>query len=275
MAMKHIISIIITVLCSLNLFAQTDSTFYIQGSVGRLAARLQMPQSDTNKKLPIVILCHGFMGNMDNELFDDISADLVAKGIGVVRFDFNGHGKSDGEFQNMTVPNEIEDAKEVIRWVRNQDFTKNISLLGHSQGGVVAAMTAGELGNKNIKSLVLMAPAAVLRDDALRGNTMGAIYDPWNVPEYITMPNGLRLGHDYIVIARELPIYEMASRYTGPTFIIHGKADRIVPYTYGERFKHDMKNATIRLIDGENHGFTVDTAKNAGIAADWLYKELH
>lgn len=257
-----------------GLSAQTDSTFYIQESVGRLATHLQLPQTGGNKKLPVVILCHGFMGNMDNELFNDISADLVAKGIGVVRFDFNGHGKSDGEFQHMTVLNEIEDVKEVIRWIRNQDFTKNISLLGHSQGGVVAAMTAGELGDKEIKSLVLMAPAAVLRDDALRGNTMGAMYDPWNIPEYITMPNGLKLGRDYIAAARELPIYEIASRYTGPTFIIHGKADRIVPYTYGERFRHDLENASIRLIDGEDHSFTGNTAQAASLASDWLYSEI-
>ena len=258
----------------LGLHAATDSTFYIRGSVGQLATHLQLPSGQSGKKVPIVILCHGFTGNMDNGLFNDIASDLLAKGIGVVRFDFNGHGKSEGEFQNMTVPNEIEDAKAVIGWVGRQKFTANISLLGHSQGGVVAAMTAGELGKKEIKSLVLMAPAAVLRDDALRGNTMGSIYDPWNVPEYVRMPNGLRLGHDYIVAARELPIYETASRYTGPTYIIHGKADRIVPYTYGERFRHDMKHASICLINGEDHGFSMDTPRAARIVSDWLYSRL-
>ena len=88
------------------------------------------------------------------------------------------------------------------------------------------------------------------------------------------MPNGLKLGHDYIVTARELPIYETASRYTGPVFIIHGKADNIVPYTYGERFGHDLKNASIRLMPGEDHSFTHYTAEAAEIAADWLEKEL-
>lgn len=273
--MKHlIITLFLVAVCSHGMSAQVDSTFYVQGSVGRLSARLQMPETANGKKCPIVILCHGFMGNKDSRLFDEISKDLVGKGIGVVRFDFNGHGKSDGEFRYMTVPNEIADTKAIIDWTKRQPFTKNISLLGHSQGGVVASMTAGELGKKEIKSLVLMAPAAVLRDDALRGNTMGAKYDPWNAPEYVTMPNGLKLGHDYIVTARELPIYETASRYTGPVFIIHGKADNIVPYTYGERFGHDLKNASIRLMPGEDHSFTHYTAEAAEIAADWLEKEL-
>jgi pimeloyl-ACP methyl ester carboxylesterase len=34
-------------------------------------------------------------------------------GIASVKFDFNGHGESEGEFSGMTVPNEIEDAKYI------------------------------------------------------------------------------------------------------------------------------------------------------------------
>ena len=74
----------------------------------------------------------------------------------------------------MTVLNEIEDLKDVISWAQAQPWVENISLLGHSQGGVVVSMTTGELGDSIIKNVVLMAPAAVLRDDAIRGNTQGA-----------------------------------------------------------------------------------------------------
>lgn len=275
MKIKHLLPALLTVLLFAgSAAAQTDSTFHIRGALGNLAARLQLPTLAKAEKCPLVILCHGFSGNMGGKLFDDITADLNKEGIGVLRFDFNGHGKSEGRFQDMTVPNEIDDAKAVIKWASKLPTTASISLLGHSQGGVVAAMTAGELGAKVIKSLVLMAPAAVLRDDALRGNTMGAVYDPWNVPEFVTLPFGLKLGHDYIVSARTLPIYETAEKYTGPTLIIHGTADRVVPYTYGERFHHDLPDATLRLMDGEDHGFSKNTPEAALIASDWLAKEL-
>ena len=49
--MKHIILIITTVLCCLGLSAQTDSVFYIQGSVGRLATHLQLPQIRDSPKI--------------------------------------------------------------------------------------------------------------------------------------------------------------------------------------------------------------------------------
>lgn len=176
----------------------------------------------------------------------------------------------------MTVLNEIEDLKDVIKWAQQQSWVENISLLGHSQGGVVVSMTAGELGDKVIKNIVLMAPAAVLRDDALRGSTMGAQYDPWNMTaEYIQLPfGGLKLGRQYIETAVNLPIYETAFNYDGPVLVIHGTHDRVVPYTYGERYNQGYRHSAMKLIPGEDHGFSVNTAEAALYASDWLTKQL-
>lgn len=254
--------------------AQTDSTFYIQGAVGRLASRLQLPAMGAGGHCPLVILCHGFAGNMGGPLFDGIARELLAGGIGVLRFDFNAHGRSDGEFRHMTVPNEIEDARAVVAWAEAFPQAGDIALLGHSQGGVVAAMTAGQLGKKKIKAVVLMAPAAVLRDDALRGNTMGASYDPWHAPEFVKLPSGHELGREFIQTALALPIYETAAKYEGPVLVIHGQADRIVPYTYGERFHEVMPESSIEVIPGEDHGFFANLPHAASMASAWLVKEL-
>lgn len=258
-------------------YAQGVETFSVKGAEGMLHAELQKPETAKDKKVPLVIICHGFSGNCDAKLLTDIADDLLKDGIASIRFDFNGHGKSEGEFQNMTVPNEIQDLKNVIAWAQNQPWVENISLLGHSQGGVVVSMTAGELGDKIIKSLVLMAPAAVLRDDALRGNTMGAMYDPWNMKEdYVQLPfGGMKLGRKYIESARSLPIYETALKYAGPVLVMHGTYDRVVPYTYGERYDQGYKNSTLLLIQGEDHGFSQTSTESALYAADWLAKQLN
>lgn len=251
-----------------------DKELMLNGSKGKLAARLQLPEFPESGKVPMVILCHGFMDNMNYSLFNDIAANLLEENIGVLRFDFNGHGKSEGSFTEMTVLNEIEDVKKVAAWLMQQPYTAGISLLGHSQGGVVVAMTAGQMGYPAIRSLVLMAPAAVLRDDVLRGNTMGAMYDPWNVPESMELFNGLKLGRHYIETARDLPIYEVASQYTGPALILHGRKDTIVPYTYGERFAHDLSTAHIKLIEDEDHSFIRHAAETAAQVSQWLVSLL-
>ena len=275
--MSRIIIFLLALLSVAATAAGAETDFTIQGPHGKLAARLQMPEnSDKGDKLPLVILCHGFAGNSGGELFDDLTADLTADGIAVLRFDFNGHGRSEGEFQNMTVPNEIQDLRSVIAWARARKWVKNISLLGHSQGGVVAGMTAGELGRDSIQCLVLMAPAAVLRDDALRGNTMGAMYDPWNMKEdYVALWGGnLKLGRAYIESAISLPIYETSLRYTGPVLIVHGTHDRVVPYTYGDRYDRGYADSRLILLDGDDHGFTLNTLATARAVASWLKKEL-
>lgn len=131
-------------------------------------------------------------------------------------------------------------------------------------------MTAGRLGSRVVQRLVMMAPAAVLRDDALRGNTMGAMYDPWHAPEYVQLPSGVRLGRAYIQTAISLPVYETAARYDGPALVIHGMDDRVVPYTYGERFQREMTFCTLNLIPGENHGFGANLSYAVSLAVDWL-----
>lgn len=273
-SLRKTTAILLLTLCCIAVSAQTDSTFYIKGSMGRLAARLQLPALKAGERCPVVVICHGFTGQMNEYLLSCIADNLVKAGIGAFRFDFNGHGQSEGDFVNMTVPNEIEDALAAVAFVRNLPHTGSIALVGHSQGGVVAAMTAGRLSGRFIQALVLMAPAAVLRDDALRGYTMGVMYDPWHAPEYITMPSGHKLGRDFIQSALELPIYETAAQYDGPTFIIHGQADRVVPYTYGVRFRQVMPQSEFQLIPGDDHVFSANVPFAASLASQWLARHL-
>ncbi len=243
----------------------------IDGDHGKLSAIMQTP--DTQKNYPLVIICHGFTGNKDSLLLTSLADELEAAGIASIRFDFNGHGKSEGNFQDMTVLNEIADAKKVYDYVSKIHAVKSISIAGHSQGGVVASMVAGELGAKKIKAVVLMAPAAVLRDDAIRGNLFGVHFDSSNPPEYVEIFDGHKVGRNYILTAQALPIYETAEKFTGATLVIHGTGDIIVPYTYGLSYKKIYQRGEIRLLTGVDHNFTGEESNVAKIAANFILTE--
>ncbi len=242
----------------------------IDGAVGKLSAVIQKPELEAGKKCPMVMLLHGFTGNKNNRPLTDTADLLESKGIASIRFDFNGHGESEGEFVNMTVLNEIEDAKRVYDYVKGLDYVEGISVGGHSQGGVVTSMLAGELGAEKVKSIVLFAPAAVLRDDAIRGSVMGTNYDAGNIPESVKINGRYDLGREYMTTAQTLPIYETAERYTGPACIIHGTGDRIVPYTYGERYDKIYVNSELHLLAGVDHGFTGAEEEAAKTAVEFL-----
>lgn len=103
----------------------------IPGANGLLAATLEKPALKSGEKCPIVIICHGFGGNRDRGTTCTIGHQLPTENIASIRFDFNGHGESEGRFEDMTVPNEIEDAKCVYQYVSTLPFidTERIAIL--------------------------------------------------------------------------------------------------------------------------------------------------
>lgn len=280
--MKQLFILMCMLVCFSGVQAQTmassrhavEERVTIDGSKGKLQAILQKPVLKPGEQCPMVIFCHGFGGSKDGPLFELITDTLQAHGIASIRFDFNGHGESEGDFQEMTVPNEIEDAKHVYAYVRDLRYINGIAIVGHSQGGVVASMTAGQLGTDALRAVVLMAPAAVLRDDAIRGSTMGKMYDPLDPPEYVELWGGKKLGREYIKTAFWLPIYETAVAYQGPALIIHGTADRVVPFTYGERYHQLWPRSEYVLLERYDHGFMQDIHHATDIVSKYLMKVL-
>ena len=97
----------------------------LQGAVGKLSVLVQKPELRDGEKCPVVLLMHGFSGNKQEKqgLLKEIADKLEQNGVASIRFDFNGHGESEGLFQNMTVLNEIEDAKKVIEYAQAQAYT--------------------------------------------------------------------------------------------------------------------------------------------------------
>ena len=266
---RFILALIVVVMLSAASFGETIP-LKIDGALGKLSAIIQKPALESGKKCPMVMILHGFTGSKGEKLLKTFADALESEGIASIRFDFNGHGESEGDFVNMTVLNEIEDAKKVYEYVKALDYVESISVAGHSQGGVVTSMLAGELGSENVKAVVLFAPAAVLRDDSIRGNVMGVAYDAGNPPESVKIFGRYDLGRGYMVSSQTLPIYETAEKYTGPACMLHGTADRIVPYTYSERYHKNYYDSEIHLLDGVDHGFTGHEEEAAKIAVIFL-----
>lgn len=205
---------------------------------------------------PVVILCHGFMAN---EKTCHTYAKLLAEmGHTAVTFDFCGGGlgtKSDGKSENMTLLTEKKDLLAVIRYIKEQPYADpaRISLLGCSQGGFVAALTAKELGN-DIESLILFYPAFCIPDDARRGKMMFFKFDPENIPEILgSFP--IKLSGEYAKCVIDMDPYEEISGYCGRTLYIHGTADDLVNISYARRGKEVYPDCRYEEIQGGGHGF--------------------
>ncbi len=205
---------------------------------------------------PLVLMLHGFGGCMDTRpggWFQEISDLLTEAGFATLRFDFNGHGESEGSFRSMTPYNEIEDAAAFLQYARSLPDVTDIFLLGHSQGGVVAGMLAGYYPDA-VSKLVMLVPAASLKTDAIAGTCMGVTYDPQHTPEHVLLPGDRDVGGLYFRMARTLPIYEVTSQFTGPALAVAGGKDGVVFADNIRRYGETMPNCRVAEMSTLDHG---------------------
>lgn len=117
-----------------------------------IAGDLYLPRNIDHKKLPGIILCHGFAAV--KELFLPAYANKFAEnGYAVLAFDYRGFGKSQGEKGRLVPKLQIEDIKNAITFFAGLPEVDNnrIGLWGTSYGGANAIVAASE--DKRIKCL--------------------------------------------------------------------------------------------------------------------------
>ena len=226
---------------------------------GNLRITIFLPAVSPTKKVPMAMLMHGFMASKEMYPIKHLGTLLADTGIAAISFDFNGHGRSYGKFVDMTILNEVEDALAVYDFVKNLEFIDKIYMIGHSQGGVVASLCAGQLKDK-LDALLLLAPAAVVYDDVHKGQIMTAKFNPKNPPDKLWVMLH-PLGKQYILVAQELDIYGQVSDYKGPMCLIHGMRDKIVPYEYSVRYNETCVQSKLILIEDENHQLNVNKTR--------------
>lgn len=244
----------------------------IPGSVGKLAATLQVPEMKQGAKVPLVIIMHGLGSDKDNTLFAALADSLQENGIASLRFDFNSHGKSEGNIVDMDFNNLQADAEKVLNYARKLDFVSSISLAGHSMGGVIASMVAGREGTNKIKSVVLFAPAVAIQDDAQRGEFSGFKFDPNNIPATFEVM-GHTMGGKWLKTAQTLNILETAKGYQGKLYVIHGTEDQFEPYVTSSLYLRDNPNGKIVLLKGFDHYFSQDVLLPVSVATKF-FKEV-
>jgi|GEM_PF-1261379 N-formylmethionyl-tRNA deformylase len=250
-------------------FRLSARRFKIDGPNGKLYTVIDEPQLAEGQKCPVVILMHGLMSLCDDPVMVSISGEIVRNGYATVRFDFDGHARSGGKFVDMTVSNEVADARFIYDYVRGLDRYTEVSFLGHSQGGLVASLLAGDLGDDAVSKVVLMAPASMLADQAREGYVIKAKFDPFDVPDYVCL-NGAHIGRGYILDLQTMDVYKRSSKYEGPVCIIQGTSDETVPYTCCFRYHETYKNSELHLMEGYGHDFLINLSYAADVAVDFL-----
>lgn len=107
----------------------------------KLAGLLEMPDHNASH---FALFAHCFTCGKDIASASRISRQLVAQGIGVLRFDFTGLGNSDGDFANTNFSSNIDDLVAAANFLREQYLAPQL-LIGHSLGGAAVLNAAHQI----------------------------------------------------------------------------------------------------------------------------------
>ena len=148
-----------------------DVTFQNPKANISLAGTLTLPEKEG--VFPVVVLITGSgPQNRDEELvghkpFLVISDYLTKNGIAVLRYDDRGVGQSKGDFKTATSADFATDVESAITYLktRKEINKKQIGLVGHSEGGLIAPMVASK--SKDVSFIVLLAGTGIQGDKLL------------------------------------------------------------------------------------------------------------
>jgi len=234
-----------------------DTKIYFQNSRGdKLVGLLSNSSGDIAR--PIIILVHGFSSNKNTKNFAKLAAILDKQNISTFRFDIYGHGESEGQFENITVSEAVDDILNAIQFLKKQGYSK-IGLLGSSFGGISSIMAASK--SKDLFLLALKSPVSNYEEKEMITKTLQEL-DDWKKDGYRYYVTGegkkLKLNYIFCQDFANNDGYKAAPLIQIPALIVHGDADEIVPVSQSIKTSKLIPNCKLVLVKGANHRYEVE-----------------
>jgi dipeptidyl aminopeptidase/acylaminoacyl peptidase len=228
---------------------------FFQNSKGdRLCGILSDPTGD--RHLPIVVLCHGFTTNKGGRTYVRLEEIFNQRNYSTFRFDFFGHGESQGKLEEITVSEAVDDVKRAVRFVKDLGY-KEIGLIGSSFGGLASIITAGQ--SEDIFVLALKSPVSdymgllIARDQDLDIKT-------WKEKGFIAVKSAegqsLKLNYSFFEDAQRLDGYQFAKNIKVPTLLVHGDSDETVPLEQSRKAASLIPDGCLKVIEGADHVYS-------------------
>ncbi len=231
-----------------------EKIFFKNSKGNKLCGILSNPSPHEEK--PIIILCHGFSTSKEGRTYVRLEEILNGSGISTFRFDFFGHGESEGKFEEITTFEAVDDIQNAIRFLR-ESGCKKIGLVGSSFGGMASIIEAGQTNDLYV--LALKSPVSDYmalihsredEQDILNWKEKGVI-------EVAGVDGEARtLEYSFYEEAHKVKAYEAAQKIKIPALIVHGNDDETVPIKQSRKTASLIENCRLEIIEGADHTYS-------------------
>ncbi|WP_275315760.1 bifunctional alpha/beta hydrolase/OsmC family protein [Tenacibaculum bernardetii] len=189
----------------------------------KLQAYLELPANQ--KPNYYVIFAHCFTCSSTLGAVKNISRSLTQHGFGVLRFDFTGLGRSEGEFSESHFSANVDDLISVNDYM-TEHYDAPCLLVGHSLGGAAAIVAASKLNN--IKAVATIgAPSSVSHVKHLFSHGIENIKTAGDVEVNIG-GRPFKINQEFVSDFDKTNLPEITKNLRKPILILHSPVDTIV-----------------------------------------------
>ena len=207
---------------------------------------------------PAVLWCGGFKSDMAGTKAEALAAWAAREGRDFLRFDYFGHGESDGDFAEGTIGRWREDALAVI----DELLGGPAVIVGSSMGGWIACLAALARPDK-VAAMVLVAPAADFTEKLMWAEMSAAqraeieTRGAWMRPSPYD-PGGFPITRGLIEDGRRWQILDGPVGIECPVRILHGARDPDVPWRHGLRLAEALisDDVVFTLVKDADHSMS-------------------
>lgn len=213
-----------------------------------LNASLELPANQ--KPNYFAIFAHCFTCSSNLKAVKNISRSLTLDGFAVVRFDFTGLGRSEGEFADSHFSANVEDLLDVHTYI-TEHFSAPGLLVGHSLGGAAVLTAASKIND--VKAVATVgAPATVdhvkhLFSHKVEDNNKGNVEVNIGGRPFI-------INNDFVEEFDKTDLPEIVKNLRKPLLIMHSPFDKIVGIENAEQLYRNARHPkSFVTLDNADH----------------------
>ncbi|KFK27517.1 hypothetical protein AALP_AA8G393500 [Arabis alpina] len=238
----------------------------IQGSSVCAQQKIVIPNNHNEKLVgllhetgskEVVVLCHGFRSNKNNQTMNSVAAAIEKEGISAFRFDFSGNGESEGSFYYGNYNHEADDLRSVIQHFSNINRVVPI-ILGHSKGGDVVLLYASKYHDiRNVINLsgrydLKRGMAERLGEDFLERIKQQGFIDVGDGK------SGYRVTEESLTERLNTDMHEACLKIDKECRVltVHGSDDEVIPVEDAKEFAKIIPNHKLEIVEGADHCYT-------------------
>lgn len=227
-------------------------------------AYCQSLAADPGKSLPAIVFLGGYRSDMSGTKATWLESQCRARHQAFVRFDYRGHGLSEGTFEDCVISQWMEDAATVIDTLT----AGPVILVGSSMGGWISLLIAQQ-NPERVAGIVGIAAAADYTRE-IDKNLTAKQKREMNERGFISLPNDYS-DKPYIVTkaliddAEPLCLLDKDNIINAPVRLVHGMKDTDVPWQNSFRIRNAITGGDVDVILIEHGDHRLSTPENLAL----------